>query len=287
MNKIIHGMPFSDYLAAPGVSSSGLRAFARSPWHYRHRQPPEQTRPMLRGQLAHAAILEPDALAARYIVVPEDAPRRPTAAQWAAAKPNESSRAAMDWWREFNARAEGREIITADEWATASAQLAAIRDNPALADILRDGQSEVSVFWTDADTGLACKARIDWLASDGRVLELKTAADESPNGFGRAAARMRYDLQRAHYLAGLEACGILATWTWAAVSSEAPALAVAYDLTAELEMQSFEDHAELLTHLAQCEASGHWPAYGSGILELDFPAWAKRGGEVEVSFVES
>jgi exodeoxyribonuclease VIII len=243
---------------------------------------------MLRGQLAHAAILEPDALSTRYIVVPEDAPRRPTAAQWNAAKPNESSRAAMAWWTEFNARAEGREIITAEEWATASAQLTAIRANPALADILRSGESEVSLFWVDPDTGLACKARIDWLASDGRVLELKTAADESPNGFGRAAARMRYDLQRAHYLSGLLACGIESpSWTWAAVSNEAPALAVAYDLTAELEMQSFEDHAELMQSLAQCEASDNWPAYGNGILELDFPAYTKRIGEVEVSFVEN
>lgn len=287
MNKIVRGMPFAEYLAAPGISSSGLRAFARSPWHYRNRPPHEPTRPMLRGQLAHAAVLEPDALESRYIVVPEDAPRRPTAAQWAAAKPNESSRAAMDWWRDFNARAEGREIISAAEWAVAESQLDAIRANPILADILRSGEGEVSVFWVDLDTGLQCKARIDWLSADGRVLELKTAADESPQGFGRAAAKMRYDLQRAHYLAGLQACGApAASWTWAAVSSEAPALAVAYDLTAELEAQAFDDHAELMRRLSMCSLLGDWPAYGDGVLELDFPAWAKRSAEVEVSFVE-
>ncbi len=283
---IVHAMPFDEYLAVQAVSSSGLRAFARSPWHYRNRQAPEQTRPMLRGQLAHAAILEPDALASRYIVVPEDAPRRPTAAQWAAAKPNESSRAAMAWWTEFNSRAAGLEVITAEEWAMAEAQLAAIKAHPELSRLLRDGSPEVSLFWHDAETGLPCKARIDWLAACGTVVEIKSTADESPNGFGRAAARIRYDLQRAHYLSGLEHLGILGGWVWGAVSSEPPPLAVAYDLTAELEAQAAEDYADLMQRLAMCEASGEWPAYGDGILELDFPAYAKRSAEVEVSFVE-
>jgi 4-hydroxy-L-threonine phosphate dehydrogenase PdxA len=84
--------------------------------------------------------------------------------------------------------------------------------------------------------------------------------------------------------------GDLSTATWVSVNASLDAVGttpVAYDLTAELEMQSFEDHTELLQSLAQCEASGIWPAYGSGILELDFPAWAKRSGEVDVSFVEN
>jgi hypothetical protein len=32
--------------------------------------------------------------------------------------------------------------------------------------------------------------------------------------------------------------------------------------------------------------SDRWPAYGEGKQSLDFPAYAKRSGEVDVSFVE-
>ena len=111
-------MPFDQYLATEAVSASGLRVFARSPWHYKHRvQINKPTRPMLRGTLAHCALLEPDAMAARYVVVPEDAPRRPTEAQWKAVKSSPESKAAKDWWAEFNRGAFGREVITAAEWA--------------------------------------------------------------------------------------------------------------------------------------------------------------------------
>lgn len=284
-------MPFADYHAVEAVSASGLRVFARSPWHYRHRVDITPTRPMLRGSLAHCALLEPDAMGARYIVVPEDAPRRPTAAQWAAKKPNDSSREAMDWWRGFQERAEGREVITAEEFAICRAQLAAIAAQPELAALLAHGSGEVSIFWLDPDTRLYCKARLDWLQTDGkqaRILELKSTADESPSAFGRTAARMRYELQRAHYIDAVKYGGRLQFdgFTFAAVTSAAPVLAVPYDVTEEIASQADDERAELMQRLAWCLKENAWPAYGSGKLPLDFPAYAKRSGEVEVSFVE-
>ena len=94
-------MPFEQYHEVEAVSASGLRLLARSPWHYRNRVSVKPTRPMLRGTLAHCALLEPHALDERYIVAPEDAPRRPTEAQWNAVKSNATSQAAKDWWRDF------------------------------------------------------------------------------------------------------------------------------------------------------------------------------------------
>lgn len=283
-------MPFDEYHAVQAVSASALRVFARSPWHYKNRIDVQQTRPMLRGSLAHCALLEPDAMSARYIVAPEDAPKRPTAAQWVAKKSNESSEAAKTWWREFEQRASSREIITADEFAMCQAQLRAIAEVPELASLLSTGHGEASIFWTDPDTGLYCKARLDWLQIEGRkgrILELKSTADESPSGFGRTAARMRYELQRAHYIdavkygARLEFDG----FTWAAVTSAAPVLAVPYDLTAEMIEQANDDRAELLQRMAYCREHNNWPSYGQGVQPLDYPAYAKRSGEVEVEFM--
>ena len=91
---LVYDLPFERYLAIDAVSASALRVFARSPWHYRHRVEVKPTRPMLRGTLAHCALLEPDALHQRYAIVPAGAPKRPTRAQWAAKKgewlPNEA-----------------------------------------------------------------------------------------------------------------------------------------------------------------------------------------------------
>lgn len=284
-------MPFDEYHAIEAVSASGLRLFSRSPWHYRNRVSITPTRPMLRGSLAHCALLEPDVMGARYIVVPEDAPRRPTAAQWAAKKSNESSEAAKDWWREFERRSSGREIISADEFAICQQQLRAITAVPELAALLASGKGEVSIFWTDPDTRLYCKARLDWLQVEGkkgRILELKSTADESPSGFGRTAARMKYELQRAHYIDAVKYGARLQFdgFTFAAVTSAAPVLAVPYDLTDEMVSQADDERAEHMQRLAWCMANDTWPAYGDGKQLLDYPAYAKRSGEVEVSFVE-
>lgn len=284
-------MPFDQYLATEAVSASGLRVFARSPWHYIHRVQIKPTRPMLRGTLAHCALLEPDAMAARYVVVPEDAPRRPTEAQWKAAKSSPESQAAKDWWRDWQQKASGREVITAAEWALCQAQIQAIKVVPELAQLLASGVGEVSIFWIDPDTRLYCKARLDWLQVEGkkaRILELKSTADESPAGFGRTAARMKYELQRAHYIDAIKYGARLKfdSWTFAAVTSAAPVLAVPYDLTDEVAEQASDERAEHMQRLAWCMENATWPAYGTGKQPLDYPAYAKRSSEVEVAFTD-
>ena len=288
---VYHGMSFEDYHAVDAVSASSLRVFARSPWHFKHRVETTPTRPMLRGTLVHCALVEPDAMAARYVVVPDDAPKRPTEAQWAAKKSNESSEQAKAWWREWQQQAGQRQIVSAEDFALCRAQLAAIGAVPELAELLASGAGEVSIFWIDPATRLYCKARIDWLhtkVDTARIVELKSTADESPAAFGRTAARMKYELQRAHYIDAVKygARMRVEDFTFAAVTSAAPVLAVPYDLTDELIAQASDERAELMERFAWCRKENTWPAYGAGKQLLDFPAYAKRSGEVEVSFVE-
>ena len=288
---VYNAMPFEEYHAVDAVSASGLRVFARSAWHYRNRAPITPTRPMLRGTLAHCALLEPDAMAERYVVVPEDAPKRPTDAQWNAKKSSESSEAAKAWWRDWQQRAGLRDIISAEDYAVCKLQLDAIRAVPELAELLASGAGEVSIFWIDPATRLYCKARIDWLHINGksaRIVELKSTADESPAAFGRTAARMKYELQRAHYIDAVKIGARLKVedFTFAAVTSAPPVLAVPYDLTDEMVAQASDERAELMERLAWCKANNTWPAYGAGKQLLDYPAYAKRSAEVDVSFVE-
>jgi len=289
---LVKDLPFADYLAVDAVSSSGLKHAARSAWHYKNRIELKQTRPMLCGSLAHCAVLEPGALAQRYAVVPDNAPRRPSRMQWEAKKPSADSMEAMRWWTEFQDEVGQREIITADEFATTQAQLQAIADNPYAADILSQGYGESSVFWIDEGTGLYCKARPDWVRPMGgrkvKLADLKSTADESPSGFGRISARLRYDIQQSQYVEGFErATGLeVVEFVFIAVTSAAPVLCVPYTLTDELAEQGRDERRQLLELIAQCQRDNTWPAYGSGPQPLDFPAYAKRSTEVEVSFAD-
>lgn len=290
---LVENMPFDDYLAVDALSSTALKQLARSPWHYRNRVDIEPTPAMLSGTLAHCAVLEPEAMDKRYAVLPEGAPRRPTKAQWSAKNPSPESLASMRWWSDFTEQTNGRELVQFNDYALCQSQLTAITEHPDLANLLREGRGEVSLFWIDKATGIYCKARPDWMPNpDGKRIkpvDIKTCADESPSGFGRAAARLRYDLQAAHYTAGIEAVTKLHVdaFVFAAVSSKPPVLAVPYVLTDEIRDQGKDDRRELMDRLAWCRRENEWPAYGSGFQLLDFPAYAKNGGEVEVEWSES
>ncbi len=285
-------MPFEEYLAVDAFSNSDMTLLARSAWHWKNRLPKTQTRAMLCGSLAHCAQLEPHALEARYVFVPEDAPRRPTEAQWNSAKSNESSTAAKEWWKEFLNGVGTREIVPAEDFAVTKMQLAAIAASPELSRLLSAGYSECSVFWVDKDTGIYCKARPDHVHPTGprsvQLLDLKSTVDESPNGFGRTAARLGYHRQAAHYCAGFaQATGMkVEAFVLGAVTSQPPVLAVPYVLTDEIAAQAVDERRELMELYARCQRENHWPSYGTGHQLLDFPAYAKRSNEVEVSYVD-
>jgi hypothetical protein len=289
---IVYDMPFDDYHAVPALSASGMRDLARSAWHYRNRVETVPTKAMLNGTLAHCAQLEPGALSERYVVVPDEAPKRPTKAQWAAKKPSPESMLAMEWWTGFQKTVGTRLIVGPADYATTQQQLAALQAEPEIAKLFARGMGEVSAFWIDPSNGVYCKARVDWVHPiDDRsvkLVDLKTTVDESPDAFARSAARMGHHRQQAHYWRGFEiASGMeVVDFVFATVTSQPPVLAVAYHLVDEVMQQGEEEVAELTEFYAQCMKADHWPAYTPDQRMIDFPKWAKRSQEVEVSYVD-
>lgn len=267
---LVYDMPAEQYHASPGVSNTMLSALRKSPahcWalHLDPQRPPqgEPTAAMRAGTLAHCAILEPAALAERYIAKPHGLDLR-----------TKDGKA----WRD--SVPAGLEILDADQRATASAQHLAVLAVPELATALATGRPEASVFWIDERTGLQCRARIDWLHTlpDGRVIvvDLKTTADASPAEFGRSVWTWGYHRQATHYTAGLQACGIeVAAFLFAVVTNAYPFLAVPYLLDDEAIRKGADEVRELLDLYAECSRSNDWPAYGSGVQILSPPAWAK------------
>ena len=292
-----YSMPFEQYAAAPAVNNSLLKDMARSAahcWalHHAPNRPERKPRPwMITGPLAHCAVLEPDAMAARYLVTPDDAPKRPTSAQWNAKKPSPDSVAAMAWWTEFNASAAGRQVITAEQYATTQGQLAGITAHPDLAAVLASGAAEQSAFWADESTGLLCKCRPDWVHTlpDGRaiLLDLKTCQSADAVAFARTVASFGYHRQAAWYCDGWQRATGQAVYSFifAAIPSEYPFIAGAYQLADEALIQGADECAELLEAYAACVRSNVWPGYGDSVQEIQLPVWARRSYEMEVSHV--
>lgn len=293
---VFPGIDIDAYHSGPGVSNTILSAMAECPrycyaMHIDPQRPPRQPREwMLTGPLAHCAVLEPNAMESRYVVAPDDAPRRPTKAQLNAKKPSPDSVMAMDWWERFNAAAEGREIVSAEQYRATQRQLAAVLAVPELVALLSAGEAEQSAYWTDKTTGLLCRCRPDWVHPDDdnsvTLLDLKTAADVSPDGFAKSLARMGYHRQAAFYSNGYaKASGKqVNNFIFGAVSKDYPFIAQAYILSHEDMQQGAEEVAELLSLYKHCRESNSWPAYGDGYVQVTMPAWARRSEEVEIEY---
>jgi len=254
----------TDYAAIPGVRSTHLRLLARrTPAHYRWAEDHDEdgsddtaSRRWLRA--VHCAVLQPEIYAAEYAVYPG---RRVGAKYdiWLQARP-------------------GIQALTEGEEAAVRGIAAALRAHPDAARILwGPGWSEVTRTWTDQPSRLTCRARLDRViprvgqAQICEVWDLKTLGDASPIAVRWQVLRQRYDLQLAHYRAGILAGGRAQVAVCGLVVVEAgpphdvgvyrfsePALAAA-----ELERQ------ELLARIAECERSGQWPGACPEAIDLD------------------
>ena len=253
--KYIRDLPFSEYLATDAVSASSMKAYLRSPLHYRHQieTPSEPTPAMQLGTLIHAVVLEPIAARERYAVAP-DIDRR--------------TKAGKEAFAEFQAANADRTIVSEEQWDTAHM----IRDR-LLADLeyrqlfAAGSAIEFSAFGTDPDTGLVIKARADY-SVDGLVMDLKSAVDASPHGFARAVATYKYHLQAAHYMHMFNAD----RFVFIAVEKAPPYAHGIYTLDEASIEQGRIERRRAMDGIAEHRERKVWPGYG--VQELSIPAWA-------------
>lgn len=275
---IVRNLDADIYHRDDSVSNSMLSSLSRSPAHCYalHIDParPERkpTAAMAAGTLAHAAILEPHALHDRYVV-----------------KPDGMSFVTKDGnaWRAEQTRI----IVDADQMQLSQAQRKAVMSHAALGKLLTGTtDAEASVFWMDIASDLRCRCRPDLLHwhsdKEATALDIKTISDLTPKAVARAVAEYGYHRQAAFYSQGCEAAGItIRRFVFGFVSSSYPVLAAAFQLDEETLMQGYDEIAELLELYASCKQSGVWPAFGDDVQPISLPVWAKRSGELEVSYV--
>jgi len=283
---IRHDVEIEAYHAMVGISKTGLDNINRSPAHYYalHRDPlrptPKDRAGQLEGTLAHCAILEPHVFGQRYVVIPSNAPRRPTEAQWNAAKPSPDSVNAMAWWRDFNSLNQGKTVITGHQYEVAMRQADSVHRLHDIHDALTRGMPEVSAMWVDPQTGVLCRCRPDWVARYGPravvLLDVKTYADASAHEFRRQVARKRYHVQDAFYSDGYQAASgdAVMGFVFVAVESEYPYAASALMLDDRSRAQGKTDYRRNLDTYAECLLRGTWPSYSQEVQLIDLPAWA-------------
>src|SRR5262249_7036551 len=131
------------------------------------------------------------------------------------------------------------------------------------------GEPEFSIFWTDKQTGLPCKCRVDYMPTEvlsdprGVAVDLKTAADPSPKEYASSLVRLGYHRKLRHYQAGLNAyTGSQQPFVHIAAGTSPPYVVASYEVDDTHPNDGFplgaEQRRRTLTALAECLDSGDW-----------------------------
>lgn len=182
------------------VSKSMLWEFWESPAMYFHRYvakdaPPKKPTPQMEfGTLVHTALLEPQRLTLDYAVYP-------------ASVLSSDGKATTKKSEAFAEENAGKKCLTPKQFEAASAMTVNVRR--VIGDWFKARpQLELSLYWTDEDTGLRCKCRTDFLAEGPEavlVADIKTCADATPRGFSRSSETYGYWMQHEMYSRGVRA----------------------------------------------------------------------------------
>lgn len=255
-----------DYHAHPAVSKSGLDRLEQSPAHFRAYLDGEDkdTDAKRIGRLCHMAILEPARFQVEAVTAPDI---------------NRRTNSGRTEWEEWQKLHVGCEIIKDQDEADMLRRIqeSVLSHKTAGALLSYQGWAEVSAFWTDQDTRIACRCRPDKVLGGGVIIDLKSARDASPRGFAKAVADHRYHVQQAFYLDGFTAAGGHAdTFIFVAFEKEPPFAVCCHQLQPEDVDAGRMAYRRNLETLARCRAENHWPSYADDIVQITLPAWAKK-----------
>ena len=173
----------------------------------------------------------------------------------------------------------GATVVSPKEKAQIVAEVAAIKGNPAAADLIsRITEHEISIYWETHD-GHRLKCRFDALTSDGLVLDLKTTKEQDILAdFWRSVLTFRYHLQDAWYRSGMEAMGLdPQPLRFIVISTSLPHDCQVVTLPAAIVAEGQRLMDKALAELALRESLDWWlPDTHGEVVELSFPAHALR-----------
>ena len=185
------------------------------------------------------------------------------------------------------ARAAGKIPLLADRWGdvqgmalAAREQLAKHEDAPRP---LADGKAEQTLVWQE--NGLWCRARLDWLHDDHRMIDdyKTTGASANPDVWTRALFGAGHDVQAAFYLRGLKALtGITAAFRFIVQETFTPYALSVIGLAPDALALAERKVQYALTLWRHCIELGEWPGYPRQTCWATAPAWEEaRWGEQE------
>jgi exodeoxyribonuclease VIII len=250
------------------ANNGGLKILRdRSPAHYKAwaegLADKKDSKALKMGRIVHCAILEYDRFTREYLLMPNFG-----------AMQSSKNRAERDAW--LKDQAPGAIIVDIEQLSTAKAMRESILRHKTARLIIENGKPEVTMRWEDDRTGLRCRSRVDWDASDtfGFAMDLKSTTNAGPSAFARDSANYGYGIQHCFYADGYRVLKKpIQNYLILAVEKDPPFAVAVYHIDAAAEERSFDVLHKSMDLLAKCKENNTWPAYSDNIETISFPGW--------------
>lgn len=247
-------MNFDAYRNIPAINWSTLKKGAQSMRHLRHALDTEDSdtasRVVLR--LNHAAVLEPHTVDRDYLVY--DGVRR--------GKEYEA----------FKALHPGAQYVKAEDITEARRIADAVMSYRPARDLIEGAQCEQNLVWTDPETRVDCKGRMDVYRAGHHIADLKGAKTTDSFGFVRHVSDYLYYGQAAWYQMGAEVLhGTRLPYSLIVYEQEAPHDVAVFRVDDDWLQPGRDLARRLLREYAACMESGVWPGRYADVQSLPSP----------------
>ena len=241
----------NSYDNIPAVRRSDLWELRKSPAHYLYKvtHPEEPTPALMFGTAAHKYILEPETFWDDYIELP---------------KIDRRAKAGKEEWNRI--LESGKTPINTEDMTVIRDMDDAIRRHKTASKLLKTGEHEVPIEWTDPETGEACKCRPDVITGEF-IVDYKTTTSCDDGAFERSCRAYGYKLQAGMYSEGAFNAR-LKSYRFAFVAQEkTPPYAVrVYFCDPGFVEEGADMFHELIGILHDCKETGNWPGYSDTTL---------------------
>lgn len=188
-------------------------------------------------------------------------------------------------WQELN---KGKYYIAdkgEESWETIQHMLASAYADKIIQGLIANTEYQLSLFWTDEQTGLKLKTRPDICKRKKNVVvNVKTTVDGSPSAFSRELAKFDYPLQATVEIEGCLQSGLMPSvdnYFWLVFEKVPPYNATIYEFD-EQDRRVLSDKLEfLLNQIKKSTERDFYPGYSNladneyGILKAEIPLWYK------------
>lgn len=263
-------------------SNSARKEFVVSPFQYldwAQNGGTEETQAMHEGTAFHMALHEPEKFAKRYVVLPDmpltSKERKQefldrTLGDLLGVQVTANGEKAEDLRKSVAAQLSASKIflLTELELATMRAMITSLNlpCHSLARSIVARGVKEREIRWTDAETGVQCKAKIDsWDGPNGVESDLKRTALITRSEFKRSAGNNGYHFQRAFYRRGLRALGEDVKYQCLTCAQPSrPFHWAVYDIPEDVVEACDAKISEDLVRFAECLSKNEWPTINNG-----------------------